>query len=78
MITFKDFVYSTGYLNPEDHIQAAIYNKDVEINPYDEFVDIDVNISSLIKYEDWIVTDISAEGTGTLSIFLIDPKTYKD
>lgn len=77
MITFKDFVFSTDYTNPEKHISASIYNDNHDKNPYDDFVDIDVNIKNLIKYEKWIVTDIWAESAGKLSILLQDPTIYK-
>lgn len=78
MITFKDFVFSTGYTNPEKHIVVAIFNDDYEKNPYADFTDIDVNIENLIKYEKWIVTDICAESAGKISILLQDPTIYKD
>ena len=48
MITFKDFVFSTDYTNPEKHISVSIYNDNHDKNPYDDFVDIDVNIKNVL------------------------------
>lgn len=78
MITFKDFVFSSSYTNPEKHIVVTIFNDGYEKNPYPYFTGIDVNIENLIKYEKWIVTNICAESTGKISILLQDPATYKD
>ena len=62
MITLHDLIESTCWSDPQEHIKIALwYPENVYNDDKQEFVDIEFNVRSVLKYKDYIVHDIDIE-----------------
>lgn len=60
MITLIDFVKNMSYTNIENNLEVTLYNKEYEENNQEEFISIPVTVYNILKYGDYMVTDIGA------------------
>ena len=62
MITLHDLIESTSWRDPQEHIKIALwYPENVYDDDKREFVDIEFNVRSALKYKNYIVHDIDIE-----------------
>lgn len=78
MITLHDLIESTSWLDPQKHIRIALwYPENVYDDDKQEFVDVEFNVKSALKYKNYTVHDIDIEmnkNEPILSCLLVKPK----